>query len=99
MELGTLWSEGRDLTNCANHARPKRMYYPSYFIKDFQNKQLVGGSMLFDQEKPATLGHIDLYKKIYFILFIYLFYMFSPKKGLGNTHRTKIQLRGSRNKI
>ena len=23
IELGTLWSEGRDLTNCANHARPK----------------------------------------------------------------------------
>ena len=22
IELGTLWSEGRDLTNCANHARP-----------------------------------------------------------------------------
>ena len=22
IELGTLWSKGRDLTNCANHARP-----------------------------------------------------------------------------
>ena len=23
IELGTLWSEGRDLTNCTNHARPR----------------------------------------------------------------------------
>ena len=25
IELGTLWSQGRDLTNCTNHAHP--MYY------------------------------------------------------------------------
>ena len=26
IELGTLWSEGRDLTNCTNHARPLIAY-------------------------------------------------------------------------
>mgnify|MGYP001794492176 CR=1 FL=1 len=33
IELGTLWSEDRDLTNCANHARP-RSFQNAVFIND-----------------------------------------------------------------
>ena len=34
IELGTLWSEGRDLTNCANHARPRnKLTFISTFTK------------------------------------------------------------------
>ena len=32
IELGTLWSESRDLTNCANHARPKSLLSPVILI-------------------------------------------------------------------
>ena len=35
IELGTFWSEGRDLTNCANHARPLHI---QVFIKIRQLK-------------------------------------------------------------
>ena len=32
IELGTLWLEGRDLTNYANHARPR--YFNYYHLSD-----------------------------------------------------------------
>ena len=40
IKLGTLWSEGRDLTNCDNHAHsdiPKECFKSKYVLNEYLN--------------------------------------------------------------
>ena len=59
IELGTLWSEGRDLTNCANHARPENAYVSiklakmQKFFRMFILLSLVTGNMATVPGSPA----------------------------------------------
>ena len=59
-ELGTLWSEWKDLTNCTNHAHPKLTINSIYFLISSYNYQY--SALLICNNSCTTFGCVNAFK-------------------------------------